>query len=193
MKQINYALLGMLIFCICIIIICCVASRDMATRLENSEVALQEQTIKLENLEATLHYSELETLRLMEKSLEAKNKLSNSNNETVTVSFYCPKLGGINGKVGNSASGEKLKDGWSVAISRDLLDRGWYGTKIDLYGENLPLKFRGVHFSSDKMAKKNPYTGEAITKQIDVFVSDPSMIPNEGIFKNVKVSKIIKY
>jgi len=137
--------------------------------------------------------SEQTVLRLMEKNLEISDRLSRSNNETVTVSFYCPKLGGINGKVGSSASALKLKDGWSVAISRDLLDRGWYGTKIDLYGDILPLRFRGVHFSSDKMAKKSPYTGKEITKQIDIFVSDPSMIPNEGIFKNVKVSKIIKY
>lgn len=119
------------------------------------------------------------------------NKLLVPHVRQVRVSFYSPVLGGINGTVGKSASGKKLRDGWSIAVSRDLIDDGWYGRKIDLYGSNLPTKWRGVHYSADKMAIKNPYTKKEITNQIDIYVSDPSMIPSIGIYNNVFISKIL--
>lgn len=119
-----------------------------------------------------------------------KNQKEKMRSRIVNVSFYCPVLRGINGKPGQSASGQKLRDGWSVAVSRDLVDAGWYGTQIDMYGSNLPIRFRGIKYSSDKMARRNPYTKKEITNQIDIYVSNPGMIPKKGVFENVKVTRI---
>lgn len=165
--------------------------------LKNDTLSLETKLniLKTSNLNYSFQKlkSDSEIKQLKKDNAELMIKLVNKyvvRAKTVVVSFYCPELGGINGSVGESASMTELKDGWSVAVSRDLV-KYFYGMKIDLRGSNLPTKFWGIKYVADKMARTNPYTKEPITNQIDIFVSNPKMIPKEGVFKNVTAIAIL--
>lgn len=127
------------------------------------------------------------------QQLEDKAHITHA--KRVTVSFYCPKLGGINGSPNKSAIGSPPKHNWTVAVSRNLVEEGYFGCKIDVSddGGGLPVSFRGIHFTGDKMARVNPYNGELIVDQVDIMVDSWRDIPKQGVFKNVLISRVIDY
>lgn len=148
------------------------------------------QILEIEHLkqELSLAGTLMANYKLEALGWKQKSKLKNS--KKVKITWYAPKLGGMNGKEGESASGLDLKDGWSIAISRDLVAEGWYGCYIDIT-DKIPTKFRGVRFGMDKLAEFNPITGEKQLNQIDIYVSDPKLIPKEGTLSQVTVSRIL--
>jgi len=86
-----------------------------------------------------------------------------SNTIKVTLTAYHPGQGGINSDASNdyknTATMSSPVPGYTVAISRDLLEAGWMGQKIFIYGY-------GVFEANDLLAKsiKGP--------QIDMCVGD---------------------
>ena len=87
------------------------------------------------------------------------------NNRTakVKVTFYAPELGGINtdSDPGRTAIMDTPVAGWTCAISRDLVEKGWLGRKIYIPG-------LGVRYASDIMGRS--YKGKSIKNQIDICV-----------------------
>lgn len=105
----------------------------------------------------------------------------------VKVSFYHPKSGGINADKdpGVTATGTKPTAGWTVAISRDLIEPGFYGKKIYVEGWGM---FKTEDLLNDKQMKR--HGGAKIRNQIDICVGSLDDIPKKGVFENVLISII---
>ena len=101
--------------------------------------------------------------------------------KSIKITFYSPKLRGINSdkNPNRTALMKKPISGWTCAISRDLMERGWLGKKIYIDGI-------GVRYASDLMALS--YKGKKITKQIDLCVG------RKDVFKqSKKLGKNIRF
>lgn len=111
------------------------------------------------------------TLQLEEANYEVKllkdiindHEQFNNRSAKVKITFYAPYLGGINSDSDpdRTAIMDEPVPGWTCAISRDLVERGWLGRKLYIKG-------LGIRYASDIMGAT--YKGEPITNQIDICV-----------------------
>lgn len=165
------------------------------SKYDESQLTISELTDynqKLENIIGDLSDDvtiKRNTIHMLEHTID---QLKKQQSKRVTVTFYCPSAGGINseGDPNRTASGSRPKPGWTIAVSRNLIEEGFYGTQIDIC-DVIPRRFRGVHFSGDKMAPKDP-KGRPIVDRIDICVGKLSDIPKQGVFRDVLISKIVR-
>jgi len=96
-------------------------------------------------------------------------------NQDVTITFYHPNSRGINSDSdpNKTASLTKPKSGWTIAISRELFDFGWFGSKVYIEGY-------GVFKAEDRMGKSIK------GKCIDICVSSKKEALRLGRVFNVK-------
>lgn len=87
----------------------------------------------------------------------------NNRSAKVKITFYAPYLGGINSDSDpdQTAIMDEPVPGWTCAISRDLVEKGWLGRKLYIKG-------LGIRYASDIMGAS--YQGKEITNQIDICV-----------------------
>ena len=100
--------------------------------------------------------------------------------KSIKITFYAPKLRGINSdkNPNRTALMKKPISGWTCAISRDLMELGWLGKKIYIDGI-------GIRYASDLMAKT--YKGKKITKQIDLCVGKKDVFGlSKKLGKNIR-------
>lgn len=99
----------------------------------------------------------------------------------VKLTYYAPSKRGINsdGNPKVTATGGKPIPGRTIAVSRDLKH---------LLHKKVFVPGKGIFYANDLMARRNPYTGKPIKKQIDICVRRVKDIPKQGVFKNVPIA-----
>jgi hypothetical protein len=119
------------------------------------------------SIEKNMHRNSMDLHKLSETkntiTIKAIDHKSYSYDKSIKITFYSPKLKGINSdrNPNKTALMKKPISGWTCAISRDLMNRGWLGKKIYIDGV-------GMRYASDLMART--YKGKKITNQIDLCV-----------------------
>jgi len=111
---------------------------------------------------------------------------TDSYDKSIKITFYSPKLKGINSdkNPNKTAIMKKPVSGWTCAISRDLMKRGWLGKKIYIDGI-------GMRYANDLMART--YKGRKITKQIDLCVGKNDVLKQaKKLGKNIKFACVIE-
>lgn len=112
---------------------------------------------------------------------EVKQGVKDFRHYRVKITYYVPSAGGINsyGNRNITAIGCKPIPGKTIAVSRDLKH---------LLRKKVYIPGRGVFYANDLLAKRNPYTGRLIKRQIDICVRRLRDIPKQGVFKNVPIA-----
>lgn len=112
---------------------------------------------------------------------EMKNSAKDFRHYRVKLTYYVPSAGGINssGNRNKTAIGGRPIPGKTIAVSRDLKH---------LLRKKVYIPGRGVFYVNDLMAKRNPYTGRPIRRQVDICVRRLKDVPKQGVFKNVPMA-----
>ena len=128
----------------------------------------------IQDLETDVEESEITLIK-------TRKKAKKSRHYRVKISYYVPSAGGINssGNRKKTAIGERPVPGKTLAVSRDLKH---------LLRKRIHIPGRGVFYANDLMAKRNPYTGKLIRRQIDICVRRLRDVPKQGVFKNIPIA-----
>ena len=121
----------------------------------NYELTLRDKEFEIEQL-TELHEFEVKLLvhRLSMSNMETKalyKQLDNTGSEKVILTWYHPESGGINtdGNPYRTATMTKPVVGRTIAISKELVRKGWLGKKIYIEGY-------GVFVAEDRMSSALP-------------------------------------
>jgi len=131
--------------------------------------------------EQTIQELETDLNELNISLIETKKSAKDFRHYRVKITYYVPSAGGINsyGNRNITAIGCKPIPGKTIAVSRDLKH---------LLRKKVYIPGRGVFYANDLLAKRNPYTGRLIKRQIDICVRRLRDVPKQGVFKNVPIA-----
>lgn len=124
-------------------------------------ISCEQHSEKMKIIETQLEEANYE-IRVL-KDIINDHEQFNNRSAKVKITFYAPSLGGINSdsNPNKTAIMDKPVAGWTCAISRDLVEKGWLGRKLYIKG-------LGIRYASDIMGAS--YKGKPITNQIDICV-----------------------
>jgi 3D (Asp-Asp-Asp) domain-containing protein len=126
-------------------------------------------------LRQIIEYQNLEIEDLKKQILVLESEITRT--AYVKVTFYAPKLRGINSDSDHTKTAimDKPVPGWTCAISRDLVELGWLGRKIYIKG-------LGIRYASDIMGES--FGGQKIERQIDICVGKKDVLTEAKKFGN---------
>jgi len=116
---------------------------------EKLKVIMDKHIINLCNTNKKFNDLSIINKKLQKKLLKLEQKVDNSTLIKVNVTYYCPLAGGTNSdsNPNKTALMTTPRPGYTIAVSKDLVDKGWLGHKVYIEGF-------GIGKIEDRMSRK---------------------------------------
>ncbi len=131
------------------------------------------------NIKTEFNYLNTFNKKLQKRLLKLEQKVNNSTLVKVKVTYYCPWVRGTNSdsNPNRTALMTKPKPGYTIAISKALVDKGWLGHKVYVEGF-------GIGRIEDRMGKS--IKGDCI----DICVGTKEEAIKKGKRTNINMIKL---